>query len=62
MIDYQIISGLLCVVANVSHPESQKNAAGTLIVKNKIKDNDNTQKLKIIHLLINLNFSINSIY
>jgi len=32
MIDNQIISGLLCVVANVEHPESQKNAASTLIV------------------------------
>ncbi|ORX52517.1 ARM repeat-containing protein [Piromyces finnis] len=31
MIDNQIISGLLCVVANVTHPESQKNAANTLI-------------------------------
>lgn len=31
MIDNQIISGLLCVVANVEHPESQKNAASTLI-------------------------------
>jgi len=28
----QAISGLLCVIANFSHPESQKNAAGTLIV------------------------------
>lgn len=46
MIDNQIISGLLCVIANISHPESQKNAAGTLIylldkypkVKNELRN------------------------
>jgi len=32
MIENHIISGLLCVVANVEHPESQKNATSTLIV------------------------------
>jgi len=32
MINNQVISGLLCVIANITHPESQKNAAQTLIV------------------------------
>jgi hypothetical protein len=31
MINNQVISGLLCVIANITHPESQKNAAQTLI-------------------------------
>jgi len=46
MIDKQVICGLLRVIANVTHPESQKNAAGTLIylldkfpnVKNELKN------------------------
>jgi hypothetical protein len=32
MIQFQLISGLLNVVANLNHPESQKYAASTLLV------------------------------